>query len=146
VGEGHSAEFSLGSLSGIPGHVPFQGRFVVERLGDGRLTCTGPMFLGLALELGPMACLRHEASGVRVVLSTLKFQAADQALFRHLGIEPVQQPILALKSSVHFRADFQPMARAVHVVKAPGPALADPVEFAWTKLRPLGPVWRGMAG
>jgi microcystin degradation protein MlrC len=152
VGEGHAAEFSLGSLSGLPGHVPFQGRFVVERLGDGRLTCTGPMFLGLALELGPMACLRHEASGVRVVLSTLKFQAADQALFRHLGIEPVQQPILALKSSVHFRADFQPIARAVHVVKAPGPALADPVEFAWTKLRPgvrlrpLGPVWRGMAG
>ena len=96
-----------------------------------------------------MACLRHEASGVRVVLSTLKFQAADQALFRHLGIEPVQQPILALKSSVHFRADFQPIARAVHVVKAPGPALADPVEFAWTKLRPgvllrpMGPMWRG---
>ena len=150
VGEGRSADFSLGSLSGLAGHRPFQGRFVVERLGDGRLTCTGPMFLGLALELGPMACLRHEASGVRVVLSTLKFQAADQALFRHLSIEPVQQPILALKSSVHFRADFQPIARAVHVVKAPGPALADPVEFAWTKLRPgirlrpMGPVWRGV--
>jgi microcystin degradation protein MlrC len=149
VGEGGAADFSLGSLSGLTGHIPFQGRFVVERLGDGRLTCTGPMFLGVALELGPMACLRHEDSGVRVVLSTLKFQAADQALFRHLGIEPVHQPILALKSSVHFRADFQPIAGAVHVVKAPGPALADPAEFAWTKLRPgvrlrpMGPEWRG---
>ena len=107
------------------------------------------MFLGLALELGPMACLRHEATGVRVVVSTLKFQAADQALFRHVGVEPAAQPILALKSSVHFRADFEPIARAVHVVKAPGPALVDPAEFAWKKLRPgvrlrpMGPVWRG---
>jgi hypothetical protein len=35
------------------------------------------------------------------------------------------------------------------VVKAPGPALSDPVEFKWTKrrkglrLRPLGPVFAG---
>jgi microcystin degradation protein MlrC len=151
LGPGAAAAFSLGALSGLPGHRPFEGRFVVERLGDGRLTCTGPMFLGLALELGPMACLRHEATGVRVVVSTLKFQAADQALFRHVGIEPAAQTILALKSSVHFRADFEPLARAVHVVKAPGPALVDPVEFAWKKLRPgirlrpMGPVWRGRA-
>jgi microcystin degradation protein MlrC len=67
-------------------------------------------------------------------------------MFRHLGVEPRTQRILALKSSVHFRADFEPIAREVLVVKAPGPALADPAEFAWTKLRkgirlrPLGPV------
>ena len=40
VGEGHAAEFSLGSLSGLPGHAPFQSRFLVERLGDGRLHST----------------------------------------------------------------------------------------------------------
>jgi microcystin degradation protein MlrC len=152
LGPGAVAAFALGALSGLPGHRPFEGRFVVERLGDGRLTCTGPMFLGLALELGPMACLRHQDSGVRVVVSTLKFQAADQALFRHVGVEPVAQRILALKSSVHFRADFEPIARAVHVVKAPGPALVDPTEFAWKKLRPgvrlrpMGPVWDGPRG
>jgi microcystin degradation protein MlrC len=53
---------------------------------------------------------------------------------------------VALKSSVHFRADFGPMAREVLVVRSPGPALADPAEFRWRKLRkgvrlrPLGPV------
>ncbi|MFO0204094.1 MAG: MlrC C-terminal domain-containing protein, partial [Alphaproteobacteria bacterium] len=50
-----------------------------------------------------------------------------------------------LKSSVHFRADFQPIAREVLVVRSPGPALADPMDFAWKRLRkglrmrPLGP-------
>ena len=66
------------------------------------------------------------SGNVRVVLASKKVQAADQEMFRHVGIEPVQQRILALKSSVHFRADFQPIAREVLVVVAPGPAKADP--------------------
>jgi microcystin degradation protein MlrC len=70
-------------------------------------------------------------------------------MFRHVGIEPKRQRIVAVKSSVHFRADFQPIAREVLVVKSPGPALADPTEFTWTRLRagmrmrPLGPRFAG---
>ena len=81
-----------------------------------------------------MAVLSH--GNVRVVLASKKVQAADQEMFRHVGIEPVQQRILALKSSVHFRADFQPIAREVLVVVAPGPAKADPTMFHWTALAP----------
>ena len=82
----------------------------------------------------------------RVALASRKQQAADQEMFRALGIEPRRESIVALKSSVHFRADFEPIAKEVLVVKSPGPALADPAEFHWTKLRrgvrlrPLGPV------
>ena len=43
--------------------------------------------------------------------------------------------ILALKSSVHFRADFQPIAEEVLVVEAPGPALADPAKLPFQRLR-----------
>ena len=146
AGQGATAPFSLGGRSGIPGDAPLEGEFTVERLGDGRFTCTGPMFNGFRMQLGNMALLRSRAApGVRVVLASRKCQAADQAMFRHLGIEPRQSRIVALKSSVHFRADFEPMAKEVLVVKAPGPALADPAEFKWTKLRkgvrlrPLGP-------
>jgi microcystin degradation protein MlrC len=108
------------------------------------------MFKGFRMTLGNMALLRSRAApGVRVVLASRKVQAADQEMFRHVGVEPVQERILALKSSVHFRADFEPMAKEVLVVKAPGPALADPTEFKWTRLRkgvrlrPLGPAHAG---
>jgi microcystin degradation protein MlrC len=108
----------------------------VEKLGDGKFTCTGPMFKGFRMTLGNMALLRSKsAPGVRVVIASRKVQAADQEMFRHVGIEPRKERILALKSSVHFRADFEPIAKEVLVVKAPGPALADPTEFKWTKLR-----------
>ena len=137
AGQGATIDFSLGAISGLEGHVPVRGRFRVERIGDGQFTCTGPMFRGFRMNLGPMALLRSEAApGVQVVLATRKCQAADQEMFRHLGIEPQRQRIVALKSSVHFRADFQPIAREVLVVQSPGPCLADPVDFAWTRLRP----------
>ncbi|HTQ00171.1 MAG TPA: M81 family metallopeptidase [Casimicrobiaceae bacterium] len=145
VGIGHTAEFKLGETSGVPGHVPLAGEFKVVSLADGRFTCTGPMFKGFKMGLGPMAVLQR--GNVRVVLASKKVQAADQEMFRHVGIEPVQQRVLALKSSVHFRADFQPIAKEVLVVVAPGPAKADPTMFRWTRLRkglrlkPLGPAF-----
>jgi microcystin degradation protein MlrC len=150
AGQGATLAFSLGGKSRVPGDAPFEGEFTVEKLGDGKFTCTGPMFKGFRMTLGNMALLRSKAApGVRVVLASRKVQAADQEMFRHVGVEPKKERILALKSSVHFRADFEPIAKEVLVVKAPGPALADPVEFKWTKLRkgvrlrPLGPVYQG---
>jgi microcystin degradation protein MlrC len=142
--------FSLGGKSNIGGDTPCVGEFTVEQLGDGKFTCTGPMFKGFRMQLGPMALLRSKsAPGVRVALASRKCQAGDQDMFRHLGVEPRRSRILALKSSVHFRADFEPIAKEILVVKAPGPALADPTEFTWTRLRkglrlrPLGPVFAG---
>jgi microcystin degradation protein MlrC len=147
AGPGATLALNLGGKSGVLGDAPLKGEFTVERLGDGRFTCTGPMFKGFRMTLGPMALLRSRAApGVRVVVASRKCQAADQEMFRTLGVEPRRSRIVALKSSVHFRADFEPIAKEVLVVKSPGPALADPVEFKWTKLRkgvrlrPLGPL------
>jgi microcystin degradation protein MlrC len=66
---------------------------------------------------------------------TRKMQALDQAILRHVGIEPVDCAILALKSSVHFRADFGPMAETVIVAIAPGPVVADPAVLNFRHVR-----------
>ncbi len=134
AGVGATLEIGLGGKSGMPGHAPFQGRFEVARLGDGRFTCSGPFARGLHMDLGPMALLR--TGGIRIVVATRKVQAADREIFRHLGIEPETQKILALKSSVHFRADFAPIAEEILVVKAPGANALDFSELAYRNLRP----------
>lgn len=143
LGVGTVAEFSVGAVSGVPDQRPVRGRFRVERLGDGEVHCTGPMYRGIHSHLGPMALIRHVESGVALVLASNKSQAADQAMFRHVGVEPSACRVVALKSSVHFRADFAPIAQEVLVVQAPGPALADPADYPWQRLRPgmrLGPL------
>ncbi|MFN7189988.1 MAG: MlrC C-terminal domain-containing protein, partial [Rhodospirillales bacterium] len=128
VGVGNSAEFRLGALFGWPGVEPVVGPFKVLATGDGAFMCTGPFYGGSRMQLGPMAVL--EANGVRVVLASKKVQTADQEMFRHVGIEPIREKIVAVKSSVHFRAEFQPIAEEVLVVAAPGPNPADPAALA----------------
>ena len=122
LGVGASFEFGLGGKSGQPGQSPYDGRFRVEALGDGRFRCTGEMYRGTDTDLGPMALLRVEDGGadVRVIVGGSRFQCLDQAIFRHLGVEPAEQRILAVKSTVHFRADFAPIAAETLTVEAPG--------------------------
>jgi microcystin degradation protein MlrC len=132
AGEGGSLALRLGGKSG---GAPFEVTAKVVRLSDGRFTCTGPMAGGNPADLGASALI-NVTPGVRVIVTSRKMQAYDQALFRHLGVEPAKQKILALKSSVHFRADFQPMAEKVIVVAAPGPVVADPSTLPFRHLRP----------
>lgn len=133
VGEGAEIRLKLGGKK-VPGHQPLEAVFKVLKLGDGKFTGTGPFYGGMRMQLGPMALL--ELAGVKVAVSSRKVQLADQAIFRHLGIDPPQQKILGLKSSVHYRADFQPIAEEILVVEAPGVVHADPAKLAWKKLRP----------
>ena len=134
AGAGQRLHARVGAKSGFPGELPIEGEFLVESLGDGRFTGTGPFYLGTRMDLGPMACLRID--GVRIVVASRKQQAADQAMFRHVGIEPAAERILVLKSSVHFRADFGDLASEILIVTAPGPSPADPAKLPFRKLRP----------
>jgi microcystin degradation protein MlrC len=134
AGEGAEVELQLGARSGFPGESPLAARFRVESLGDGRFVGTGPFYRGARFELGPMALLR--ADGLRIAVASRKQQAADQAMFRHLRVEPADHAVLTLKSSVHFRADFGPIASRILVVEAPGPNTADPAKLPFRKLRP----------
>ncbi|HXQ42950.1 MAG TPA: M81 family metallopeptidase [Candidatus Udaeobacter sp.] len=134
AGEGTEIDIALGEGSRLPGHRPLAARFRVQRLGDGRFNATGPFYAGNRMQLGPMALL--STSGVRIAVSSRKQQAADQAMFRHLGVEPREQRIMALKSSVHFRADFEPISSGVLIVAAPGANPVDHRELPYRHLRP----------
>jgi microcystin degradation protein MlrC len=132
AGVGATIEIALGGRSGY-GETPWSGRFVVESLGDGRFTATGPFYLGSRMNLGSMALLRM--GEMRVAIASRKQQAADQAMFRHLCADPKDFAVLSLKSSVHFRADFGAIASRILVVDAPGANIADPARLAFTKVK-----------
>ena len=147
AGVGRDITLALGGRSGIAGVKPFHGTFRVVAVGDGHMRTTGAVSGGREIALGPMALL--SIGGVSVAVTTNRMQALDQAPFRHLGIDPAKQKILALKSTCHFRAEFEPIAEKVIVVIAPGGYLADPAKYPYrrlrtgVRLRPLGPDWRG---
>jgi microcystin degradation protein MlrC len=134
AGEGATVTLALGGKSGIPGDAPYEETFFVEKLSDGKFIAPGPYYGGRKMKMGPSACLR--IGDVRVVVSSHKAQLADQAMYRFVGIEPTEQSILVNKSSVHFRADFEPIAEKLIICAAPGAMPADTAALPWTRLRP----------
>jgi microcystin degradation protein MlrC len=151
-GVGSVFEATLGgkiATAGRPGAGSLQGRFRVRGVGDGQFVCTGPVSLGARMNLGSMALVEvSNAAGasVQIVVSSVRSQPLDQAMLRHVGIEPARQRILVLKSSVHFRADFDPLAARTLLVEWPGCNPIDPTRCRYEKLRagvrlaPGGPV------
>ena len=128
------------SLGGKSDGVPLQVTATVERLSDGNFVGTGPMAKGNPIALGPSALIEVAPSasgpGIRVIVVTSKMQALDQALFTHIGVTPADCKILVLKSVVHFRADFGPIAEKVILATAPGPVPVDPATLPFRHLRP----------
>lgn len=134
AGIGTTIRLALGGKSGIEGDAPYEATFIVEALSDGQFVAPGPYFGGRHMEMGPSAALR--IGGVRVVVASHKAQLADRAMYRYVGIEPEQQSILVVKSSVHFRADFEPIAERLLICAAPGAMPADTAALPWRRLRP----------
>jgi microcystin degradation protein MlrC len=136
AGVGAELELALGTAvptyTGQPSDPPLRGRFKVLAVSDGRCTLTGPMMRGLTVNLGPSACL--EIEGIRVAVVSGKKQLLDRELLRMVGIHHEQMRVVVVKSSNHFRADFQPHASHVIVAKAAGPMAADPADLPWKRL------------
>ncbi|MEO0426492.1 MAG: M81 family metallopeptidase [Pseudomonadota bacterium] len=151
AGVGATIEDALGGRSGVAGDAPFEGRFMVETLGNGECHFTGEVYGGGKAVLGPTTVLRvlGGTAGVRVVVGSWRSQCLDRAIFTHIGLDPRAARILAVKSTVHFRADFEPIAEAVLVAEAPGgfACRLDTIPYRHLRpglrLGPLGPVFRG---
>jgi microcystin degradation protein MlrC len=137
AGVGSEIELQLGGRYGYD-PAPLRRRFRVEALSDGELIGHGDIVGGGTLSLGRMAQLKvlETAADVRIVVGSVRTQCLDQVQFRGLGIEPKEQAILVVKSTVHFRADFDPIAAETIMVEAPG---ANPCRCAASPYRNLRP-------
>ena len=84
--------------------------------------CQGAMIGGVELDLGPMTLLKVANShcDLSIAVTSERVQCLDQGLFRELGIEPKTQSIVAVKSTVHFRADFESIASDIVMAACPG--------------------------
>ncbi len=149
AGVGGTFEASIGNRLPQPDCSSFDVAVRVEAVSDGKFLFTGPMFGGTHADLGLMAVLQilDDKSDVRVVVGSQRAQNADQAIYRHIGIDPTEQKIVAVKSAVHFLADYQPIAEQVIFTESPGanPCQLDLIPFkrlrSGVRLGPDGPAY-----
>jgi len=146
-GIGKTIEGMLGGKSGLPDQRPFEGRFIVETLNDGVCEYIGQMYGGGTAILGPSALLRVDVAetDIRVVVTSARSQCLDLGLFTHFGLKPKDAKIICVKSTVHYRADFDPIAATVISVAAPGAFPCELETIPYQNLRNgvrLGPCGR----
>ena len=103
---------------GAPVHV----KGTVRLLSDGRFVHYGPMSTGVVSHVGPTAVV--VSGGVEIVLNQRRNQPVDPEAARSVGIDPAKRKIVVLKSAVHYRASYEPIA--AEIVEVDGPGLSSP--------------------
>jgi microcystin degradation protein MlrC len=137
AGQGNRVRLKLGGKIDPAFGRPIEAEGLVVKLSDGKFVHDGPMHKGTVMNMGPTMVLR--LAGIDVVVTTNRLQVTDHQVFLSQGIDPLIRSVIGLKSSHHFRAAFQPIARAVLVVDSGSLCSHDLSRFAYRKLR--RPVW-----
>lgn len=111
AGVGATLDIDVGGKSHPIQGPPVRMQAKVKGLSQGAFKYDGPMFAGLTGNMGLSAWL--EQDGVNVVVVTAAEQPLGPAFARTLGIDYRSMRVIAVKSAVHFRASFEPMAGSI---------------------------------
>jgi microcystin degradation protein MlrC len=115
---------------------------VVRTITDGEFTIRGPMLKGVRTFMGRTAVL--DTGKVQIVVIERHQEPFDLGFFRSVGIEPTDKRYLLLKSRIHYRAAFAPLARHIIECNGVGVTSSDYSQFKFTNLRrPIYPLDQG---
>ncbi len=125
IGVGGKFRAKIGSKFN-PDYTSLECKFKVISLSDGKFTFKGKMYKGIRANSGMTACLSIDnCSNIHIVISSVRCQALDKAVFTHLGLNLNNYKIIVLKSTVHFIDDFQSFSKTIINVKTDGLATCD---------------------
>jgi microcystin degradation protein MlrC len=139
AGVGASMTLDVGGKVDDRHGAPLRVTGVVRTLSDGRFVHKGPMARGLPGRLGTTAVL--DVNDVKVILISYRWQTLDPEMIRFVGIDPLDHKILVVKSTIHYRAAFEPIASEIIEVDAPGLSSSNLSRFDFKRIRrPIFPL------
>ena len=139
AGVGNRVQLNVGGKTDTQHGAPVALTGDVKTLSDGKFTLKGPMGRGTAGNMGRTAVI--QVGGVEIILTERRIQPYDAEVLRSVGIEPQTRKLIALKSAVHFRADYTPIAHQILDVDTPGVHSPNLFNYDYQKLRrPIYPL------
>ncbi|MBI3947371.1 MAG: M81 family metallopeptidase [Armatimonadetes bacterium] len=137
AGEGARLTMRVGGKSEPLSDMPLDLAVEVVAL---RQNVTQP-FSGATISLGDTAVLR--CGGMEIIVNTRRTQTFHPDAFTGAGVDPLAKRILALKSTNHFRAAFEPIAGAIFHVGPPDVRTRMPYRHIQRPIWPLDPDLHG---
>ena len=142
AGVGQEVDLQVGGKTIALHGEPVAVRGYVETIADGRFVLRGPMGRGKSGSMGRTAVVA--VGGIEIVLTEERVQPFDAEVLRCVGITPERCKLIALKSAVHFRADYTPIAHEILEVDTPGVHSPNLFSYDYKKLRrPIFPLDQG---
>jgi microcystin degradation protein MlrC len=139
VGVGASVTLDVGGKVDGRHGAPLRVTGVVRTLSDGRFVHKGPMARGLPGRLGTTAVL--DVNDIKIILISHRWQTLDPEMIRFVGLDPLDHKILVVKSTIHYRAAFEPVASEIIEVDAPGLSSSNLARFDFKRIRrPIFPL------
>jgi microcystin degradation protein MlrC len=127
AGVGATVTLDLGGKTDMPSigakAKPLRLTGTVRRLSDGQWTVRGPMYTGSKVTTGPTALFT--TGGLSIVVTSLHHEPWDIGIFTSIGIDPHHCRYLMLKSRIHYRAGFAPLAKATITLDGVGVTTSD---------------------
>ncbi len=114
----------------------------VKLISDGQFRVTGPMGTGARMGMGPTAVLSvDDREDVDIVVVSRHVEPYDLGCFESVGINPLRRRFLMLKSRIHYRATFKPIAKSIIECAGRGVCTSDYGELTFTNVRrPIYPL------
>ncbi len=103
---------------------PVECRAYVKAITDGNIHNRDELWQGNLVRFGK--CVLLQIDGVQVIVCSYREQPYDLEIFRHIGIQPQDMKLLAVKSAAHFRASYGKIAKRIFDVEAPAEAPQNP--------------------
>lgn len=120
---------------------PLEITGIVKLISDGRFTVTGPMGTGAAMNMGKTVVL--DTGRVQIVVISRHVEPYDLGCFTSLGIDPLSKRFLMLKSRIHYRATYKPIAKSIIECAGVGVCTSDYDQLTFRHVRrPIYPLDR----
>lgn len=111
----------------------------VKLISDGRYTITGPMGTGSKMNMGHTVLL--DTGNVLIAVISRHIEPYDLGCFSSLGIDPMAKKYLMLKSRIHYRATFMPIAKKIIECAGVGVCTSDYDQLTFRNVRrPIFPL------
>jgi len=127
AGVGATVTLQLGGRTDMPSigvaGEPLTVTGKVRVLSDGEWVVRGPMYHGLAVSMGPTAVL--DTGNMQIVVLSRHHEPWDLGVFTSVGIDPRHKRFVLLKSRIHYRAGFAPIARHTVTLDGTGVTTSD---------------------
>jgi microcystin degradation protein MlrC len=143
IGVGNTARIPLGGKVDMPSigkkGAPLEVAGKVRVISDGDFVVRGPMYTGVQMHMGKAVVF--DTGKVQLLVIENNHEPFDLGMFRSVGIEPTAKRYLLLKSRLHYRAGFLPIAKHIVECNGTGVTSSDYSQFKFSKVRrPIFPL------